>query len=645
MDTDLYQIVGVMPAGFDAPGRTAEERNIEIWAATSFYGTPMADHPPRNRRNVPTAIARLGPGLTLADAQTRLDALTASLQKQFPGDYPDGWRVRLVPLKERIVGNVRQSLILLFGAVGLVLLIACVNVANLLLARASTRGREMAIRQALGAGRRRLTRQLLTESLLLSLLGGIAGLSILFSAKEFLLQLVPEGLPRLNEISISWSVLLFALGTSVVSGAIFGLAPALQAGRLDLNHALKQEGRGSAGSGERTRARHILVVSEFALALVLMISAALLLRSFWDLLNVQLGFNPESVLTVRTRMPAPNDPAIDKYATASQETPFLRELIRRCRVLPGVQEIAIGDTASVPLDESLRDLKLISEGQFLMAIEGRNVRSDQPAAVLRSSVSPEYFHFLGIILRRGRSFEDSDTENAPQVAVINEAGAETFWPNEDPLGKRFKATKPNAPWITVVGVVANARTESLARADIPQIYFDLYQTGAKRLAILVRGTLNSEKMPDEVGAQVHALDPTLPVYGAQTLNQTVSASLSQRKFSMEMVGLFALTSLLLAALGIYGVISYLVSARTHEIGIRLALGAAQTNILNLILRQGLRLALIGAVVGVLAALIVSRLIATLLYGVRPADPLTFGAVAILFLFVALLACYLPARRA
>src|SRR5437762_8550719 len=408
MDTDLYQIVGVMPAGFDAPGRTAEERNIEIFAATSFYGKPMSDHPPRNRRNVPTAIARLGPGLTLAAAQTRLDALTASLQKQFPGDYPNGWRVRLVPLKERIVGNVRQSLILLFGAVGLVLLIACGNVANLLLARATTRGREMAIRLALGAGRRRLTRQLLTESLLLSLLGGIAGLAILFSAKEFLLQLVPDGLPRLNEISISWSVLLFALIVSVVSGVIFGLAPALQAGRLDLNHALKQEGRGSAGSRRRAPARRVLVITEFALALVLMISAALLLRSFWDLLNVQLGFNPQSVLTVRTRMPSPNDPAIDKYATASQETPFLRELIRRCRALPGVEEVAIGDTASVPLDESLRDLKLISEGQFLMAIEGRDVRSDQPTAVQRSSVSLEYFHFLGITLQRGRSFEESD---------------------------------------------------------------------------------------------------------------------------------------------------------------------------------------------------------------------------------------------
>src|SRR5437870_7757735 len=289
MYTDLYRIVGVMPAGFDAPGRTAEERNIEVWAATSFYGAPLSDHPPRNRRNLPTAIARLKPGLTIAAAESRVDALVASLQKQFAADYSvqNGWTVRLVPLKERVVGNVRQSLVLLLGAVGLVLLIGCVNVANLLLARASARGREMAIRRALGAPQARLTRQLLTESLLLSLFGGIAGLAILFSFRVFLLRRVPENLPRLNEISIRWSVLLFALVASVVSGVLFGLAPALQAGRLDLNHALKQEGRVSTGSGERARTRRGLVITEFALSLVLMIAAGLLLRSFWNLLNVQ----------------------------------------------------------------------------------------------------------------------------------------------------------------------------------------------------------------------------------------------------------------------------------------------------------------------------------------------------------------------
>ena len=503
----------------------------------------------------------------------------------------------------------------------------------------------MAIRRALGAAQARLTRQLLTESLLLSLFGGIAGLAILFSAKDFLLRLVPENLPRLNEISISWSVLLFALIASVVSGVLFGLAPALQAGRLDLTHALKQEGRASTGSAERARTRRALVITEFALSLVLMITAGLLLRSFWDLLNVQLGFNPQSVIRVRTRLPAPNDPGIDKYATAAQETPFVRELIRRCKMLSGVEEVAIGDTASIPLDERLRDLKLISEGQFLLTVEGRDVQSDQSTVVERSSVSPDYFHLLGIPLLRGRLFNESDTDNTPQVAVINQAMAQSLWPNEDSLGKRFKAAKADAPWITVVGVTANARTQSLAQADLPQIYLDLYQTGAKRLAIFLRGHLRTAAIADEVRKQVQSLDPTLPVSGAQTLDETVSASLAQRRFSMEMITLFALTALLLAGLGIYGVISYLVSERTHEIGVRLALGASRSNILRLVLGQGLGLAIVGAAVGLVCALIVSHLMASLLYGVRPTDPLTFASVVFLFLGVALLACYLPARRA
>src|SRR6266496_6419348 len=647
MDTDLYQIVGVMPAGFDAPGRTAEERNIEIWAATSFYGPPMSDHPLRNRRNLPTAIARLRPGLTIAAAQSRLDALVASLQKQFPADYPlqNAWTIRLLPLKERVIGDVRQSLVLLFGAVGLVLLIACVNVANLLLARASTRGHEMALRRALGAAQARLTRQLLTESLLLSLLGGIAGLAILYVLKDLLLRLVPESLPHLNEISISWSVLLFALTASVVSGVFFGLVPALQAGRLDLNHALKQETRASTGSSERARTRRGLVITEFALSLVLMIAAGLLMRSFWDLLNVQLGFSPQSVISVRTRLPYPNDVSIDKYATASQEAPFVRELIRRCTILPGVEQVAIGDPASIPLDQAQRDLNLLESGQFFFAVDGQSIQSNQPPAVERSRVTPDYFQLLGIALLRGRLFSESDNDNTPQVAVINQAMAQTYWPNEDPLGKRFKAAKADAPWITVVGVVANARTKSLAQADVPQIYLDLYQTGAKRLAILLRGHLRAAAIADAVREQVQSLDPTLPVSGGQTLNETVSASLAQRRFSVEMVGLFALTALLLAGLGIYGVISYLVSERTHEIGIRLALGASRSSILRIVLRQGLGLAIVGVAVGLVCALIVSHLMASLLYGVRPTDPLTFVAVAVLFIGVAVLACYLPARRA
>ena len=644
IDTDQYQIVGVMPPGFDSPGRTAEERNIEVWAATSFYGPPLPDQPLRNRRNLPTAIARLTPGMTITAAQSRLDALAASLQKQFSADYPNGWKMKLQPLKDTVVGNVRQPLLLLLSAVGLVLLIGCVNVANLLLARASARAHEMAIRRALGAGRASLTRQLLTESLILSLLGGIAGLAIVFAAKGALLRLVPETLPRFNEISISLSVLIFALLVAILSGVVFGLAPALHAGRLDLTQALNQEGRGSIGSGGRAKTRRVLVIAEFALSLVLMIAAGLLLHSFWDLLNVRLGFNPQSVMSVRTRLPYPNDTSIDKYATAAQEAPFIRELLRRCKSLSGVEQVAIGDPASIPLDQTQRDLNVL-EGKLFVTFEGKSAKSDAPSLVERSRVTPEYFQLVGIPLLRGRLFNKFDTDTAPQVAVVNESFARTYWPNEDAIGKRFKSTRPDSPWITVVGVIANARTQSLAQTDAPQLYLDVYQIPAKHLAIFLRGRVDAATIPDQVRKQLQSVDPTLPVFGAQALTQSVSDSLSQRRFSMEMIASFAATALLLAALGIYGVISYMVTERTQEIGIRLALGASRSNILRIVLRQGLGLAVVGAAGGLVCALIVSHLMASLLYGIRPTDPLTFAGVAFLFLGVALLACYLPARRA
>jgi predicted permease len=647
LDTDLYRVVGVMPPGFDAPGRMAEERNVEVWAATSFYGTPMPYSPPRSRRYLPTAVARLKPGMTIAQAQRRLDVLVKSLQRQFPEDYPlqSAWTLRLIPLKEKLVGDFRHSLIFLLAAGGLVLLIACVNIANLLLARASARGREMALRQALGAARKRLISQLLTENLLLSLLGGTLGLAILVCTKPFLLRLVPDSLPRLNTISINWAVLLFTLIVSLATGAIFGLAPALHGSRLDLTGALKEAARGSSASGEQARTRHILVISEFALSLVLMISAGLLLRSFWDLLNVQLGFNPQNIMAIRTRLPAPNDPKADLYGTPAQEGPFLREVLRRARTLPGVKEVALGDTAAIPLDTSLHDLKVISEGQYLVTFEGRATQSGQPSVVERSFVTPQYFHLLGIPLLCGRIFTDSDDDKAPQVAVINEAFAESYWPDETPLGKRFKSTRAGSAWITVVGVIANARTESLAQPTRPQAYLNLFQTNERRLALFLRGHLDTAAIPQQVREQVQAVNPSLPLSGAQTLSDTLSASLSTRRFSMEIVALFALTALLLAALGIYGVISYMVSERTHEIAIRIALGAEGSSVLQMVLRQGLRLATVGTAVGLPGALVVSRLMAGLLYGVRPTDPLTFGGVALLLLLVALFACYLPARRA
>ncbi|MGA9241967.1 MAG: ABC transporter permease, partial [Silvibacterium sp.] len=336
VDNDVYHVVGVMPPGFRDQGMTSEERNTEAWAAAGFAAVPF-DPPLRNSR-FGTAFARLKPGLPVASAQARIDALVVSLKKQYPADYPAqaAWNIRLIPLAETLVGNVRQSLILLFGAVGLVLLISCVNVANLLLARASARGREMAVRQALGAARARLIRQLLTESLLLFVLGGITGFSVLFCTRKFLLQFVPESLPHLNDISISWGVLAFAIVVSVVAGTIFGLAPAWLMSRLDLTTTLRQEGRGSSGSRQRSRLRHALVIGELALSLVLMIAAGLLLRSFWDLFKVPLGFNPGRVMAIETWLPIPNNPKTDIYSTATQESVLLREVLRRNRTLPGV---------------------------------------------------------------------------------------------------------------------------------------------------------------------------------------------------------------------------------------------------------------------------------------------------------------------
>jgi predicted permease len=645
LDNDLYSVVGVMPPGFHDPGATVEQSNIDVWAAAGFAGDP-APPPQRNLRILPEAIARIKPGLTIAAAQSRVDALVASLQKEFPDDYPpqSAWRVRLVPLQQAVVGDVRQSLLLLLGAVGLVLLVSCVNVANLLLARASARGREMAVRQALGAGRKRLIWQLLTEGMLLSLLGGAVGLAILYGAKGFLLQIVPDSLPRLNEVAINWPVLLFALAASLLAGANFGLAPALHAGQGNLTDALKREGRASTSSGEQARMRRALMVTEVALSLVLMTAAGLLLRSFWDLLNVRPGFDPQNVMAVRTWLPIPNDPETDIYRTAAQEAPLVREILRRSRTLPGVEEAAVGDLAAVPLGHGRNDLN-----PYLLIIEGRKIESEQAPLVSVSMITPEYFHLLDMPLLRGRLFSDADNENAPAVAVVNEAFARTYWPNEDPVGKHVKLNNARGTgansWTTIVGVIADARTESLAESSAPQAYLSLFQKHPKDLAIVLRGRLDPAATPVALREQVQSVNPELPVFGAQTLEEMVSASLSQRRFSMEMVGLFALTALLLAGLGIYGVISYIVSERTHEIGIRLALGAQKRNILRMVLRQGLGLAIAGAAVGSVCALIVSHLMAGLLYGVRPTDPLTFAGVAVLLIGVALLACYIPARRA
>jgi predicted permease len=662
LDDDENHVVGVMPRGFRDQGSTSAEQNVDLWAAAGYSGVPFPP-PQRNLRLARTVIARLKPGLSILVAQARLDALVESLKKQYPADYPPqaNWTVRLIPLSESVIGSVRQSLILLFGAVGLVLLISCVNVANLLLARASGRAREIAVRQALGAHRARLIRQLLTESLLLFVLGGIAGFGFLFGAQHFLLQLVPESLPRLNDVSISWGVLAFAVAVSVAAGTIFGLAPAWLMSRVDLTGTLKQEGRGSSGSMGRSRARQILVITELALSLVLMVAAGLLLRSFWNLFNLRPGFNSDRVMSIQTWLPGPDDPTMDRYRTADQESVLVREVLRRSRTLPGVEEAAISDPAALPLGHShgiVDWTALIREAPG----EGAETRESLAPVIGGSIVSPEYFHLLGMPLLRGRLFTDEDVQGTPEVAVINQAAARTYWPGkdgkgEDPIGKHIRLrpeasgrnrdylTSAPLPLTTIIGVVADARTESLGDPVAPEIYRSLYQHAAKGLVIFLRGQLNPSAIPEQVRQQVQSIDPELPVFHAETLNDVLSASLSVRRFAMEIVALFAATALLLAGLGIYGTISYLVNEQKREIAIRLALGAQRVNILRMVLSRGLGMAAAGAGVGVAGALVVSHVMAGLLFGVSPADLTTFAGVTVVLTAVAVAASYIPALRA
>ena len=641
LDNDEYRVVGVMPPGFRDQGQSNDERNTELWAGTGFAGDP-APPPMRNSRLLLGVIARLKPGVSLAVAQEHLDSLVGSLKKKYPEDYPPQaeWRVRLISLSEAMVGSIRPSLILLFGAVGMVLLISCVNVANLLLARAGRRGREIAVRQALGATKARLIRQLLAESLLLFLLGGIAGFGVLFCMRQLLVQFIPESLPRIHDISISWGLLEFAIAVSVTAGIIFGLAPAWLASRLDLTATLKQEGRGSGGSRQRSRARRVLVIIELALSLVLMVAAGLLLRSFWDLFQVQLGFNPSRVMAVQTWLPVPNDPKTDIYGTVTQESVLLREILRRNRTLPGVEEAAIGNMDSVPLGHGRDDFNMIP-----LIREGLETRSNQAPQIDTSTVSPEYFHLLGMTLLRGRLFSDQDVADTPPVALINETAARTYWPGQDPVGKRIRLNTDKPVWASIAGVIADARTESLADAGTPKVYLSVYQRRANDLAIFLRGQLDPGAIPAQVRTQVQSINAELPVFNAETLDDVLTSSLSVRRFSMELVASFAATALLLAGLGIYGTISYLVNEQTREIAIRLALGAQRGNILKMVLRQGFAMAAIGAGAGVAGALIVSHLMAGLLYGVSPSDPLTFVGVTVSLTTVALAASCIPALRA
>jgi putative ABC transport system permease protein len=471
-------------------------------------------------------------------------------------------------------------------------------------------------------------------------LGGILGVAVVFASKSFLVRLVPDGVPMFNEVSINWGVLLFALGASLVAGAVFGLAPALHIRDLDVTGVLKLEGRGATATRRQKRTRRMLVVAEFALSLVLLSAAGLLARSFWGLLDVPLGFDPRNVTVLRTRLPYPNDRTEDLYPTVAAETPFVREVIRRCRALSGVDEVALGSGAAVPLDHPYQDQTVLR-----VRFEGDASHGEQPLFVTGSEVTPEYFHLLGLKLVRGRLFDAFDADSAPPVAVINESMARTYWPGEDAVGKRMKLSARATTWTTVVGIVADARTESLARAAEPHLYASLYQQQGKHLAIFLRGHVETGSIARAVRDEVQKINPALPVFGAMTLTETVSESLAVRRLSMKLIAMSAVIALLLAALGIYGVMSYTVSERAGEIGLRRALGAGSADIVGMMMRQGADLVMAGVGVGLVGSVVVSRAMAGLLVGVSPTDPLILVLATILLTAVALAGCLLPTRRA
>jgi putative ABC transport system permease protein len=644
LDGDLYTIIGVMPPGFRHPGQ-ALISEVDVFAAAGFNAAPFPTPPPRASRYLPGAIARLKPGLTLAQAQAKLDAFTAQLSREFPVDYPPAanWGLRLVQVQDDLVGKVRTELLVLFGAVGCVLLIACVNLANLLLARSATRQREIAIRQALGAGRGRLIAQLLTESMLLATISGAAALAAVLLLKEWLLRLAPAGLPRLNEVTLSPSVLLFAFAVSIVTGVIFGLAPALQTVRPNQVTNLREGSRGSGSSKHQMKISRTLVASEIALSLVLLIGAGLLLRSFWHLIEVHPGFDSHHVVTAKIWLAVPNDPKEDPYRPIEKRAAFHQEVLRRVRGIAGVEAAAVADQTALPMTDQRFQLRF--------SIEGQAADSERAPIAELSSVTPGYFEVLKTPLLRGRDFTEADDSKGQPVAVVNEALARKYWAAGDAVGQHIhlgtgrRSDGTPLPWMTIIGVAGDIKSDGLDAATAPRIYLPMNQAPNYGAVVLLRTNGDPGIVGDTVRREVQAVDPTIPVFGVRTLEEVVSKFLSQRRFALELLGVFAGVALLLASIGIYGVMAYTFSQRTNEIGIRMAMGAQRGDIFRIAVGEGALIVAFGLAGGLAGSLVLTRFLQTMLFDVRPTDPITFATISALLAAVALAACFVPARRA
>jgi predicted permease len=623
LNGDPAIVVGVMPAGFHFPG------TAEIWRPLVF--TPGQLESNNRGSHFLSVVARLKPGVTVPQAQAEMEAIYNQLRQQYPSALTN-WQPHVASLHEDTVGNVRQALLILLGAVGFVLLIACSNVANLTMARAAARQREIAIRAALGASRARLLRQMLTESLLLALLGG--GLGVLLGAwlVRLLVSLNPGNLPRLEEVRLDGYVLLFTTMLSLASGLIFGLVPALQSSKINLNEALKDAAVKTSAGRRQAKLRRAFVIAEIALSLVLLVGAGLLIKSFVRLGRAELGFNPANVLTLRVALPG------NRYAAPPRQTAFYQQVIERVKSLPGAQ------AASLISDPPVSGSMGLWQNGFHMEGKPLPPPGQGHFASLRW-ITPDYFKTLGIQLLRGRVLTEADVEGQPRIVVIDEAMARQFFPDEDPLGKRIVIYWRDRIPREIVGVVGNVRQTSLAEDAGPHIYIPYSQTPLNYATLLVRTTGDPLSLAAAVKREVLAVDRDQPVYAVQTMEQIIDNSVAERRFQMTLLGLFAGVALMLAAMGIYGVMAYTVTQRTPEIGIRIALGAQGGDVLRLVIGQGMKLASGGILIGLLASLGLTQLMKTLLYGVSATDPLTFASIVVLLTFVAVLACWIPARRA
>ncbi|HKS29939.1 MAG TPA: ABC transporter permease [Pyrinomonadaceae bacterium] len=619
-----YQIVGVMPQDFKDP-LPVQRNPSEMWIPLA-----MSFEPNLRRSDFLKVVARLKPGVTIEQARAEMKTITSRLEQQYP-DTNAGWSTLVIPLQERIVGDVRPALWVIVGVVGFLLLIACANVANLLLARSAARQQEIAVRRALGAGRLRLVRQFLTESVMLALAGGVMGALLAMWGVELLTRLGPRDIPRLDEVRLNWMVLAFTLGVSVLTGVIFGLIPALHATNPDLTESLKEGGRSSTEGRRGARLRSALVVAEIAIALVMLVGAGLMVKSFMRLQSVDPGFKPDRILAVDLSLPS------TKYKEQAQQLAFWEQFMNRVSQLPGVERVAAAN--AIPF----------TGGSILaFSVEGRPPLppgSDTPDAEHRV-VTPGYFDAMNISLVRGSAFTAQHNSSAPAVTLISETMARKYFPNEDPIGKRINLGDPEkSPWLTIIGIVKDVRQDALDKEPYPQMYVPHAQLTSRAMTLLVRTSNSPSSLVPAIRSELANMDKDQPLYNVRTVEQVMSESISRQRFSMLLIAIFAGVGLVLASVGIYGVMSYTVAQRTHEIGVRMALGASARDVLRMVVGQGMLLAATGTVLGLGAAFLLSRFISSLLFNVSAADPLTYVLLSLLLISVALVACLIPALRA